>query len=122
MEKNTKKETIKGCLPTLGCICRWKSRTTKKEELADPEGNSPLQSNDKSHDTALIDDENWRKLPLVSFENPKCAKQPQRTTMANRFNKVKTFDLREIQSNSNSSKSDAKDNYLPQAFQSKEEK
>lgn len=43
--------------------------------------------------------------------------------MVDGFNKVKTFDLRDNQgnSNSNSSKSEARHNYLPPVFLSKEE-
>lgn len=52
------------------------------------------------------DDEKWKRLGKFSSRGGH-ADEPQRAIMADEFNKVKTFDLRAIQSNKNSIKNEA---------------
>ncbi|CAG7892174.1 unnamed protein product [Brassica rapa] len=100
MEKNTKKEMKSGCLPSLGSICRWKKKKSKKEGEATLNGKSVVD--DEFDDHSFFND--------YSFCLEEGSHLPQRTTMADEFSKVKTFILREVQSNSNNSRNEARIN------------
>ncbi|CAF1890503.1 unnamed protein product [Brassica rapa subsp. narinosa] len=95
MEKNTKKELRSGWLPSLASIFRWMKKSKK-------EGEATL--NGKSFVDDEFDDHPFDGFALCL----EISHRPKRTTMADEFSKVKTFSLREVQSNSNSNSNNSR--------------